>query len=120
MTPDQFEQRWSELTGEVIAGMTEWRQQHPRATLKEIEQAVDQRLGRLRARMVEDAALSSRQADLAETPVPERPTCAQCGGPLLARGRHDRTLQTHQGQELHLDRSYAVCSHCGAGVFPPG
>jgi len=120
MTPEQFEQRWGEVSREVIVGMKEWRLQHPHATLKEIEQATDERLGRLRARMVEDSAQSSTLREFADLPAQERPRCPQCGGVLQARGRQGRTLQTHQGQELRLERQYGVCIGCGAGLFPPG
>jgi hypothetical protein len=44
-----FDQHWRELSDEVISGMKEWRLQHPRATFREIEAAVDERLARLRA-----------------------------------------------------------------------
>ena len=54
-----FDQQWRTLNEEVITGMKEWRLQHPRATLTEIEAALDERLARLRARMLEDAALAS-------------------------------------------------------------
>jgi hypothetical protein len=48
-----FDQHWRELSDEVISGMKEWRLQHPRATFREIEAAVDERLARLRAKMLE-------------------------------------------------------------------
>lgn len=37
---------------EILSGMKEWRQQHSKATLREIEEAVDARLAKLRAGMV--------------------------------------------------------------------
>jgi len=40
--------------------MKEWRVQHPRATLSEMEVALDESLNRMRARMLEDMALASR------------------------------------------------------------
>ena len=36
----------------------------PRATLSEIEQALDERLGKMRARMLQDAALASSAANI--------------------------------------------------------
>ncbi len=42
-----FEQQWRTLSEEVISGMKEWRDQHPKATLREIEEALDERLGGL-------------------------------------------------------------------------
>src|SRR5256885_6436304 len=53
------EARWRALSEEVITGMAEWRGQHPRATLKEIEAALDERLAHVRARMLQDTALAS-------------------------------------------------------------
>ena len=120
MTPEEFEQRWTELSREVITGMKEWRLQHPHATLNQIERATDERLGRLRARMVEDAAHSSGLREFADLAAGERPRCPQCGGELQAQGRRQRTLQTHQRQALRLERQYGVCTGCGAGLFPPG
>jgi hypothetical protein len=32
------------MSEEVISGITEWRQQHPKATFREIEEEVDKRL----------------------------------------------------------------------------
>ena len=48
----EVEARRRELSEEVITGMAEWRGQHPRATLSEIEAALDERLARVRARML--------------------------------------------------------------------
>lgn len=32
----------------MLTGMMDWRQQHPKATLREIEEAIDERLAKLR------------------------------------------------------------------------
>jgi hypothetical protein len=56
---DGFEARWHEEAEEVISGMKEWRLQHPKATFREIEQALDERLGKMRARLLQDAAMAS-------------------------------------------------------------
>ena len=115
-----FEQEWHELAEDVISGMQEWRLQHPKATLCEIEAALDERLGKVRARMLQDAALASAVADLKAALRHERPVCAACGVPLAARGSAVRELTTQHDQMLRLERSYAVCPQCGAGLFPPG
>jgi hypothetical protein len=115
-----FEGRWRALSEEVIVGIKEWRLQHPQATLEEIEAAVDERLARFRARMLQDVALASQAADLRQTAVQERPVCPTCGGPVEPRGPRERHLTTHQGQLLTLERSYAVCPTCQVGFFPPG
>jgi len=37
-----------------VPGMTEWRKQHPKATFREIEAAVDERVNQLRAQLIEE------------------------------------------------------------------
>lgn len=113
-------ERWSRDAASVWTGMADWRAAHPRATFSEIEAALDERLSRARARLLEDLALASAAADLGEAAAGERPACPGCGGRLEARGQHARELRTSHERTIRLERSYAVCSTCGAGVFPPG
>jgi len=113
-------ERWHVLSAEVMTAMADWRAAHPQATFSEIEAALDERLARLRAQMLEDAALSSAASDWTAQPSAARPTCPQCAVPLQARGLATRRLQTHGGQELTLTRQYGTCPRCGAGLFPPG
>lgn len=115
-----FDQAWRALSDEVLTGMKEWRLQHPRATLSEIEAALDERLAGLRAWMLEDAALASAAADWDVTRGETPPVCPQCGASLKARGGHPRQLQTQGGQSLTLQREYGVCPVCQTGLFPPG
>lgn len=115
-----FDAKWHELAEEVMIGMKEWRLQHPKATLREIERALDERLARLRARMLQDAALASAVADIQAAEEEERPVCPECGARLESRGKQDRQVTTLHNEVLHLERSYAVCPTCGAGFFPPG
>jgi predicted RNA-binding Zn-ribbon protein involved in translation (DUF1610 family) len=116
---DDFDALWNQLAHEVMSGMKEWRLQHPKATLREIEAALDERLGKMRARMLEDAALASAATDLGQAAEAERPKCPACGAVLAARGQATRELTTHFDQTIHLKRSYAVCPQCGQGLFPP-
>lgn len=111
-------QRWQEMSSEIITGMAEWRQQHPKATLREIEAALDERLERLRAKMLEEAALlgQTREWEAKEG----APTCPDCGEVLEGRTKGKRSLQTHGGQAIRLERQYGVCPKCGQGFFPPG
>jgi ribosomal protein S27AE len=120
MQIEDLDARWHELSEEVITGMKEWRQQHPKATFQEIETAVDERLGRLRARMLQDTALVSRAADLSAVAERDRPRCPHCGTLLEPHGQQTRTLTTHYDHPIELKRSYALCPKCAAGLFPPG
>src|SRR3712207_4757461 len=112
MYKQPLNQTWHALSEDLLTGIHEWRQQHPKATLREMETEVDARLARLRARMLEDMALTSAAADWTAAQAPDQPQCPQCGVPLQPRGKHPRTLQTHGGRELVLDRHYGVCPSC--------
>jgi hypothetical protein len=117
---DEFEARWHQEAEAVLTGMKEWRLQHPRATLREIEAAVDGRLDVMRARLVEDLALASRAAALGPRQAGAAPRCPTCDVPLAGRGQHERQVVTQGGQVLRLRREHGVCPACGAGRFPPG
>jgi NADH pyrophosphatase NudC (nudix superfamily) len=89
-------ERWQELSGQVGAEMAAWRAEHPRASWREIEAALDERWRAGRAQLLKEAAEASAAADLKEAA-----RCGECGGALR-------------------ERSYAVCPACGTGHFPPG
>jgi YgiT-type zinc finger domain-containing protein len=119
MTADEFEEDWRVLNTEMLEEMTAWRQQHPRATFQEIEQAVDQRIAQARARLLAHVSHASPAADWRTAPPEEQPTCPACGTRLRPNGTYTRHLQTQGGQALALERSYGVCPDCGSGFFPP-
>jgi ribosomal protein L34E len=108
------------LSDELLTGVYEWRLHHPKATLTEIEAAIDERLARLRTQLLQDAACATPATDWRAAPPAERPRCPQCQTPLQPRGTQPRTLQTHGGRDLILERTYGVCPACEAGLFPPG
>ena len=107
---------WVRLVEEVVTGMRDWRTAHPSATFAELEAAVEERLGVLRAHMLEEAALTYAAA----TSAGDAPPCAMCGAPLEARAAAARTLRIAGDQRVRLRRPYLTCTACGRGVFPPG
>jgi predicted RNA-binding Zn-ribbon protein involved in translation (DUF1610 family) len=110
----------SEALGyDILTGMREWRLQHPDATLTEIEQALDERWYRVRARMLADLALEREAAHWQANAEASHPICPDCGRVLIRRGRQPRQLKTHGGQDLTLTRSYGYCPNCRKGLFPP-
>ena len=109
--------QWETLAAEVLVGIKDWRTAHPRATFTEIEAQLDRELSRLRTRLLEDVALASAATDGARA---SGVTCPTCGGALVARGQATRAVTVTHNQTVTLPRQYAVCSSCGAGVFPPG
>jgi len=110
--------RWRGISEEIIVGMTEWRQQNPKATFRAIEEELDRRLAELRVRMLTDLAIASASADW-ERGI-EAPVCPECGAALQPNGKKKRKLQTRGGREVELEREYGVCPKCGQGIFPPG
>lgn len=118
MKRDEEQTGWSELREEIVQGIADWGEAHSKATMREIEAEIDKRLSELRAKMISDTAMQSRQADW------EKGTsggvCPQCGEKLEKKGKKKRTLETQGGREIELMREYGVCPKCGQGIFPPG
>lgn len=111
---------WHTLAEDVIPGLAAWRLQHPTATLREIEAAIDDRLAALRARRLQDAALASAATELGALPAAVRPACPDCGHRLAARGQEVRRLTTQHERPITLTRRRAGCPQGGTALFPPG
>lgn len=111
---------WSSLLEATAQELTNWRQEHSRATFREIEGEVDEKLALVRKQIIEDLAMTSASADIAKLAQAERPSCPGCGGELRSRGKQRRGLITDHEQEIELVRSYASCPECGVSFFPPG
>ncbi len=118
MNGEQMRKSWNGMSEEIISGIAEWRQQHPQATFRELEDEVDRRLAVMRAKMLADAAMISAQREW--EPESEAVRCPECGAILERKGKKKRKLLTRGGQEVELEREYGVCPACGQGIFPPG
>ena len=114
MQPEDLQARWNAQGEEIFAAVAQWRAAHPKATLAEIEHAVDEQMYRLRARMIEQAAQASAAA---ESEASQGLVCEQCRQPLQARGRAKRRWQTHGGQEVEMERTAARVRE-GGGHLP--
>ena len=110
--------QWDRKSKEINRLMGEWRKQHPKATLREIEKAVDEHINQLRAKMIEGAALVSEVREWEKTEA--GPVCPDCKVLLRGAGRGERSLQTNGGETVELEREYGLCPQCGQGFFPPG
>ncbi len=113
------EDSWRELSENILTDMKEWRRNHPKATVREIEEEVHARMSRLEAQMIQDTAEQSTSREWSGTGKQERPRCPVCQTPLHARGKRQRTLQGVGGQEVRLNREYGTCPNCRTGLFPP-
>jgi len=120
MWSEETERRLQELSEEVILEVKEWRLQHPKATFREIEAAVDESWARARARVGQEVSLASEAREMSSDPEGGGYRCPQCRHPLESRGQRSRDLLTHYNQSINLKRSYGVCPACGTGLFPPG
>jgi hypothetical protein len=112
--------RWKKSFQQVSAEVSEWRVEHPRASLTEIEQAVDGKLAKVRREMIEELAMESQLRDIKGLTAEERPKCPGCGQPMVANGKQKRQLKTTYEEVIELERSKGYCRHCGASFFPPG
>ncbi len=118
MKRGELQANWSGLSEEIMQGIAGWREQHPKASFREIEAEIDKRLSALRAKMIADTAMQSAQAEW-ETGAAEV-VCSKCGEKLEKKGKKKRKLNTQGGREVELIREYGVCPQCGQGIFPPG
>ena len=94
--------------------MRQWRQTNPKATLTEIEEAVEAELAQLRKQLVEEMVQEEVSG------LPGEPDCPQCGEKMVKNGRRQRKLKSKEGQTIQLDRQQWRCLSCGATLFPPG
>lgn len=118
MNSEEMRKKWNRMSAEILSGMAEWQAQHPKATFRETETEVDKRLSELRAKMLSDAAMLNEEERWQVGG--EGAVCPNCGVKLEKKGKKKRRLQTRGGQEVELEREYAVCPACGQGIFPPG
>jgi len=114
------EDHWRELSEHILTDISEWRTNHPKATLREIEEEVHRSMSRLEAQLIQDTAQRSQSRVWSGASPQERPLCPVCSTPLQARGKRHRTLQGAGGQAITLTRDYGTCPTCGTGLFPPG
>ena len=120
MSNESIPEQWQQESEAVLSGVAQWRTQHPQATWREIEQAVDERLGRLRSKLLQESARQSQKRAWSQHDGAQRPQCPQCHVALHSRGSQHRTLHSSAGTQITLERSYGTCPQCGSGFFPPG
>ena len=106
--------RNTSLSDEFAEKMKQWRKNNPKATLTDIEEAVDSELAQMRQTIVETLV----QEELApKDPVNE---CPQCGKPMVRNGKRKRKLKTKGSEQITFERKQMRCLKCGMTLFPPG
>jgi hypothetical protein len=107
---DEFLQRTESLWDEFNT----WYQDHPEATLDEMEAELGKQRRAILGNFLE---LSLRQGDLGATP--KAPSCSQCGKPMVFKGYPQKEVHGLEA-DTKIPRAYYVCPTCGVGLFPPG
>ena len=98
---------------EMDRQLKQWRQKKGKATLTEIEEAIDRELSKVRRAMIEEMI----QEGMKE---PEGYTCPECGQPMVKNGSKERKLRSKEGEEIKLTRQQMRCLNCEMTLFPPG
>jgi hypothetical protein len=80
---EAFEQTWRALSEGILADLNQWQASHPKATFQELEQAIHQRVNRLEAQILQEAALARAASDWSQAPERDHPRCPTWGTPLL-------------------------------------
>ena len=61
MKKEKLQEKWHGISADMVTGISEWREKHPRARLREIEEEIDKQLSEMRARMITDIAQDSAE-----------------------------------------------------------
>jgi hypothetical protein len=99
---------------EMERQIKQWRQENPKATLTEIENAIDRELAKIRQAALEEVVQEKKPEER------EAYACPNCQTEMVGNGYKKRTLRTKDGQTITLNRQQLRCLQCGMTLFPPG
>ena len=116
---EAFDQTWRALSEDILTEVNQWRAAHPKATFQELEQALHERLSRLEAQALQEAAQDRSDSDWSQTPERDHPHCPSCGTPLLARGQHVRHEASTGRARCAAAQKLRHLPPMWAGAFPP-
>jgi hypothetical protein len=60
---EEISAHWQQLVDDLVGKVLEWQEQHPQATLMEIEQEIAARMAELRVQLLQDLAMRRQQTD---------------------------------------------------------
>lgn len=106
------DKRANHKINQAVEAVLVWSETHRGATLRELEEQVQEAIGKVRQELMEAAVERQGRGELKS----ER--CA-CGGRWVFQGYRRRQVMTTQGA-IVVERAYYTCDRCGAGIFPPG
>jgi uncharacterized protein with PIN domain len=115
MEKSKSEEERKNINADLIEGLNKWREKHPRATMREIEEEIDRRMTEMRARLIAETVMKSASTEMIKG---KKEMCPKCGGEVKKKGKKKRKLETNGGQEIEFEREYVTCQSCGHGFFP--
>ena len=115
MEKSKSEEERKNINADLNEGLNQWREKHPRATMREIEEEIDRRMTEMRARLIADTVMRSASTGMEKG---GKEMCPKCGGEVKKKGKKKRKLETNGGQEIEFEREYVTCQSCGHGFFP--
>lgn len=97
-----------------VEGLLDWQEQSQAPNLSQFEEEILAVRKEISIALLEELLQGEEQRE----PV-EAPRCGQCGRAMEGKGKQPQVIETRVGT-LHLERDYFYCTHCKAGIFPPG
>ena len=98
---------------EVAKRIEEWQVENPKATLSEMERAVDAEMNKVRSQIMK------RLVEERERQEEKEQLCPNCGRKMGKNGRRNRQLKTKGNETIEFERQQFRCSGCGMTRFPP-
>jgi hypothetical protein len=114
MSKNERETNGQRLSEEALSGGREWREAHPKATRHEGERVREERLSRLRARMVHDVAQHSAASEWSE----QAATLQQSVPPVEGRCAHEARSVGACTTVQEVRSSWSVTRRAGPTVAP--
>lgn len=102
------------IQDELFRRMKQWNRENPKATLTEMEEAVDQELSRLRGKLIEE--MTGERVE----EIHDKVKCPNCGLEMVKNGWKRRELRSKGGETVVINRRQMRCLECGMTLFPPG
>lgn len=96
MKAEEQSRQWHQQSEPIFAHIARWREEHPQATMAEIEQAVDEQMQSLRTQVLQEAAQSSSEVDPSSSSH-QRACCPDCQVPMQAQVTLPRFRRVSRG-----------------------
>jgi hypothetical protein len=118
MAETDRERRWGEVSRAVGEELAVWRQEHPRASLSAIEEALEERWAQARAQLVQEAAEASAARDLKQAATGPAATCPACAGVVREKSWEARQLTMDGARRSAWNDRWASAPAAARSFFP--